>query len=280
MVGGVCRAAYLLEVVDDVAVDGGAEATQLAEVGHLAGVVPLPHVGAQGRLLLVLLLTDPTHQHVRLVLVHLGPTTQPSQPSQPLPHPANHRTPPPPIQSQPPTHTHRPASSHRASSLPQPTYPPPHHQPTLPPARVIWVPASIKINLAKLATVDPISARIFAKLAKTRPNSNFLLSKFSVKFASGDGASHGVNRGDGPPSRCDTASQTACQTGSSSVCTAWCRSAAGSAASRCRCGPACAASYAGCCRASCGSTSTVTHSGGQTVTDGHRAEHLVAVPAL
>ena len=47
------------------------------------------------------------------------------------------------------------------------------------------VAASIKINLAKLAS-NPISARIFVKLAKTGKNTKILFSQFSVKLANGD----------------------------------------------------------------------------------------------
>lgn len=67
---------HLFEVVDDVAVDGGAEVAQRADVRHLAGRVQTAHVRAQPRARVVVLLTDATHQHVRLVLVNLQGTVR------------------------------------------------------------------------------------------------------------------------------------------------------------------------------------------------------------
>ncbi len=64
--------AYLLEVVDDIAVDGGAEVAQLADVWHLARRVAVAHVVAQVSLRLMVLFTDTAHQHVGLVLVDLS----------------------------------------------------------------------------------------------------------------------------------------------------------------------------------------------------------------
>ena len=61
----------LFKVVDHIAVHGGPEVAQLADVGHLTGTVVLTHVGGQRCARLVVLLTDTAHQHVHIVHVHL-----------------------------------------------------------------------------------------------------------------------------------------------------------------------------------------------------------------
>ena len=58
-------------MVHHVAVHGGPEVAQLADVGHLTGTVVLTHVGGQRCARLVVLLTDTAHQHVHIVHVHL-----------------------------------------------------------------------------------------------------------------------------------------------------------------------------------------------------------------
>ena len=52
---------------------------------------------------------------------------------------------------------------------------------------------SHQFYLSQIGHSDPISAQIFVELSKMGPNSKFLFSQFSVKFAIGDRTSHSVN---------------------------------------------------------------------------------------
>ena len=58
-------------MVYDVAVEGGPEVAELADVGHLAGVVETLHVLSQSLLRVVVLLTDTANQRVGVALVNL-----------------------------------------------------------------------------------------------------------------------------------------------------------------------------------------------------------------
>lgn len=59
-------------MVDHVAVHGTAETAELADVGHFAGAMVLLHVRAKRGVRVVVLLADPTHQHVGRAQVNLN----------------------------------------------------------------------------------------------------------------------------------------------------------------------------------------------------------------